>query len=370
MRIILLGYYGCGNAGDELALGVLISEMKKHLSRKTVITVLSHNPQDTASIHEVESWNIRGQGVRRAINEGDVWIVGGGSVLQDSSSLRSLLYYAWILKRVVARKKPLFFLAQGVGPFKHRVSRRLASDLYKKSSRISVRDVDSYNLLTSLNVTDNLEFGADLTFLLNPPSETQIKDAATKYGLNLSRPILGLSLRPWRGQNRWLKQITIGLAEFIREQNAQVLLLPMEEAQDRLVLHSLEERIPGALYTGPTDWQDIISILAGCRLVVSMRLHALILSGICGINGLALSYDPKVDSLAKSFDWSVLPVDNLESEVFLEKLKRAWENQESGQGTLLEKVWREKNRAEKDLQGLINRLLRQEDRYLRKKRNE
>ncbi len=102
-RVLLSGYYGFGNLGDEALLEVIVDRMRRRFP-SAQLEVLSATPQMTAANHRVEStprWDWRA--IRAAIARADVVLSGGGGLLQDATSLRSLLYYAAILTRSNSR---------------------------------------------------------------------------------------------------------------------------------------------------------------------------------------------------------------------------------------------------------------------------
>ena len=98
MRVVLSGYFGFDNVGDEAILFSIIRALRK-LEPSVDITVLSNNPAETAATYGVETvnrWNI-GE-VRAALKSADGLISGGGSLMQDATSWKSIPYYSAVIK--------------------------------------------------------------------------------------------------------------------------------------------------------------------------------------------------------------------------------------------------------------------------------
>ena len=116
MRVVLSGYYGFGNLGDEALLEVIVAQLRARFPA-CVIDVLSANPERTRSQFGIEAtprWNM-GE-VREAIRRADVVLSGGGGLLQSATSLRSVVYYAGILREAVRVKRKSMIFAQSIGP--------------------------------------------------------------------------------------------------------------------------------------------------------------------------------------------------------------------------------------------------------------
>ena len=97
MRIVISGYYGSKNAGDEAMLAAMI-EVFLSIDKKVHITVVSANPDDTKKRHGVAAVGLTDIfAIVGAIRKADILISGGGSLLQNVTSGRSLYYYLGII---------------------------------------------------------------------------------------------------------------------------------------------------------------------------------------------------------------------------------------------------------------------------------
>ena len=152
MRVVLSGYFGFDNVGDEAILFAIIRALRK-LEPTIEITVLSNNPAETAATYGVNSvnrWNI-GE-VRSAMKSADGLISGGGSLMQDATSGKTIPYYAGVIKLAQMAKVPVFIYSQGIGPINGALGKWLVKSVFNKCAGITVRDEGSFELLREIGV--------------------------------------------------------------------------------------------------------------------------------------------------------------------------------------------------------------------------
>ena len=88
-NIVISGYYGFGNAGDEAMLCAIIDAIRKE-EADAYITVISGNPKETSKKHNINAvGTFSALGILKAIANSDLVISGGGSLLQDATSIRN-----------------------------------------------------------------------------------------------------------------------------------------------------------------------------------------------------------------------------------------------------------------------------------------
>lgn len=110
-NICISGYYGFDNFGDEIILKILVENIKDNN-----ITVFSSNPNKTKqelNVNSVHSFNIKE--IIKSIAKCDYLISGGGSLLQDVTSKKSLIYYLCIIALAQLFRKKTIIFAQGLG---------------------------------------------------------------------------------------------------------------------------------------------------------------------------------------------------------------------------------------------------------------
>lgn len=291
-RIAISGYYGFQNAGDEAVLAGLVMALRSARSSKDLeITALSIDPEKTALEHGIRAAHrYRVGAVLKTLSKADLVLSGGGSLLQDSTSAHSIFYYLAIVRIAQMMGKKTMFIAQGIGPLARKRSRRLTRSVANRLSAITVRDSASAELLKEIGVTKPVTVTADPALLLEPEHLEPPSDERC-----------ALSLRPWKGTEQYLAD---RLAEAYAEALSDVplLFMPMHGEKDSEVQTffavALREHLDTAVRIAKPCAQCNASLLlliaSRARMVIGMRLHALIFAAACGVPSIALAYDPKV----------------------------------------------------------------------------
>jgi polysaccharide pyruvyl transferase CsaB len=260
MRAVLCGYYGMGNGGDEALLATLL----QMLPTQVTPVVLSGNPQETAQRYRVEAVPRKAFGpVFRALRQADALIWGGGSLLQDSTSLQNPIYYSGLM--VLARWLGLDTIAwgQGIGPLHHALSRNLGRFALGGCTAISVRDSGSAAWLDQWSITG-----------LQAPDPVWALTADPVKGLwDLPAPRVAVALRPHAGLTEpRLEQFTQALASFQAATNTCILLVPFQPSKDLPIAEYIYPRLPGPsqIYTLDNPRQ-LKGLFRGVDMVIGMR---------------------------------------------------------------------------------------------------
>lgn len=292
-RLLFSGYYGLGNAGDE---AVLAASTALFRSRKPdlEITALSANPASTREAFQVHSTPRMRPAALAAIRRCDLFLSGGGSLLQDRTSLKSLIYYLVLLDYARRLGKRTMVFAQGMGPLIRPAARRWTARVLSRVDAITVRDAESAELLREIGVAGpgapEIEVTADPVFALEPTVTDRVTAAA------LQRPALGVSLRPWDRVERILDPLAEALSYFEGEVAMQAW--PLQPDHDTAVCEALAARLPAVqvmrAQLSPSEW---MALAGWTDVVIGMRLHALIFAAARAVPVVGISYDPKVDAL-------------------------------------------------------------------------
>jgi polysaccharide pyruvyl transferase CsaB len=300
-RVVISGYYGFGNAGDEAVLAAMLQSLHRH-SEQLECAVLSASPAHTRRLHGVTAFHrARPREVLTALRRCDLFISGGGSLLQDVTSLNSLLFYLAQIRLARAMRRRVMVYAQGIGPLVKPAARRLTASVLKAVDLITVRDEESAAELRRLGVTGGrspVEVTADPVFALDPaPDEFASSEIAEAVGAAGAERLIGISVREWPSLEPHLE----ALGHIIREASAKLdavpVFFPLQRAQDAPVSRRLAERSGGVVLPGdyaPGEW---LALTGRADLFIGMRLHALIFAALRGVPLVGLSYDPKVTSL-------------------------------------------------------------------------
>lgn len=319
-KIVISGYYGFNNAGDEALLTAILASLRA-IEPDADITVISGNPGNTIIKHQVKSlYRFAAMRLLRAIGESDLVISGGGSLLQDVTSKRSLLYYLSVIAAAKWKGRKVMLFAQGIGPIRSRLMRLLTRIVCNRADLITVRDKDSKQELERMGVFPaKVEVTADSVLTLNPASKLKGKSILAEAGLDPYKPIIGVSVREWPDNRRCLQQLATAVGSISEKYNAQVAILPLQVSMDMKASQMLMDCLPEmrnrvVMVKGNYSTEDFLSIIGCFRLLIGMRLHALIFAAVMKVPLMAVSYDPKVDSFVKEIGArAVGTVENLDA---------------------------------------------------------
>lgn len=192
-KVLISGYYGYGNLGDDTILQTICQKYGTDCD----LTVLSKHPQQTAkkygitAIQRFDLWKIH-----KAMGQMKLLLSGGGSLLQDRTSTRSLLYYLAVIHMALKRNVPVMVYANGIGPIRGEKNRKKTVETLEKVSAITLRDEDSRIELKNMGLRrSDVQVTADPVFAMEPVSRVQAEAVLQMAGIPRDRPLLGISLR-------------------------------------------------------------------------------------------------------------------------------------------------------------------------------
>ena len=287
MNFLINGYFGFANAGDEAVLAAMIGALRKQRPNATFCAT-SGDVVATRALHGCEA--VGRQSPRElmdAIKRCDIFLSGGGSLLQDVTSVRNVVYYTGVLRLARLSRKPAMMYAQGVGPLNSPIARKLARAAFQSAEIATVRDPQSAQLLREIGVTRAVEITADPVWNL-APAEGIAREAKRWI----------VALRSWPDANeRAIPDIIAGLRDAATARGAALKFLPMQPGRDDEILDGLVASGEILETQGKTP-AEIVALAGSGDLMIAMRLHALIFAASQGLATVALNYDPKVSALA------------------------------------------------------------------------
>jgi len=293
--IVACGYYGFANVGDEAVLAGLLNGLKQ-AGYLGSVTVMSADPPHTQREHGTQAilrTDLRA--VWRAMRRCRVFVLGGGSLLQDVTSARSVVYYLGM--HALARRAGcrIAWIGQGIGPLQRAWTRRWTACAARQADAIAVRDPDSAKWLQARGQSQ-VVVGADLSFLLPDADTDNGWKVLHRFGVEQNEALIAMAPRAWAGQRELVVELFASLARHALEQwGARAVLLAMQATHDKDLVQEVACKVSQAVVLGELlSVREVRDVLACCRAVVGMRLHAMMLAAASGVPGLALSYDPKV----------------------------------------------------------------------------
>lgn len=300
MRVIVSGYYGSGNAGDEAMLAGIIAGMRE-AAGETDFAVISRRPELTAQMHGVHSiGRTDARGLGRELRASNLLISGGGNLFQDATSARSCLYYLWVVHRALRAGVPVMALGQGVGPLRRRWLRALVRRYLNRAQGIVVRDSESARELARLGITRApVRVAGDLSLAMPPPAAEDASRAYSDQGVRDNEPVLAVAPRTWRIRSAGVEFAApfaraIARAVSQIEATPRVVVFPMQRPQDEEACRAVAGAVGGISVEAQVSPALLAAMLGRARAVVAVRLHALIFAAAGGAMPVAVSYDPKV----------------------------------------------------------------------------
>ncbi len=313
---LISGYYGYKNSGDDALLLAMITEMREQ-KKNVKVAVLSANPEETRKTYRVDAFgrfNIFM--IHRLIKKSRVMLSGGGSLMQDETSSKSLWYYAAILKMAKKSGLRVMQIANGIGPIKHKINRRIASKVINSCvDEITLREEKSLKELEKMNVKVNTTVTADPAMILKGSPRKEIQaipelEGVTKYAC--------ISMRDWKYNPPDFEAEIADTADYISEKlGISVIFVPMQYPADIAISKRIASlmRNKSAVIGSRLTIENMIGLIRDSELVLAMRLHTLIYGVAMDTPVVAVKYDPKVDGFMEYMKLSrYVTLDNLSSE--------------------------------------------------------
>lgn len=318
-RLILVsGYYGFGNLGDEAILEELLCELTRLVPASDVV-VLSAHPNLINKLYGVQTAN------RWDLNEfvglvlkTRVFISGGGGLFQDVRGTRSTIYYGLLIFLARILGANVFVYAQGIGPLSTRIGRSITRMAMACSNVISVRDIASFKLLRQWQIPCTLT--ADPVWCLEHresiPVKSSVFDAVLDKTIEAGLTV-GLSLRESTNFNSAHGSLLLKVLIETLPPTARLVCLSFQDDQDKVLLQKFKKEwenigrnaliISASEIPYPSQWLDVLKKM---DLVIAMRFHALVMALKSAVPVVGIAYDPKVSQLMAEFGQPMLNLPN------------------------------------------------------------
>lgn len=296
-NVTMSGYYGFGNCGDEAILQSIHGKIDG-LDIDVGVTVLSSDPEDTTRRYgytAVKRFNIFS--VLRTLRRCDVLVSGGGSLLQDYTSTRSLLYYLYVIKLAEMMKKKVMIYANGIGPVNKKRNRRLVRSIVSRASVITLRDAASADELRAMGITrDDIHVTADPVFTLTPSDADTARAILAECGIDSSRPFAVVSIRRWREADGFKENLAVLCDRIYSELGLGIVFVAMQFPGDADFSREVQALMsaPSGLVRSGCSAQELMGVISLADFTIAMRLHTLIFSARAGTPLCGIIYDPKI----------------------------------------------------------------------------
>ncbi|HEX9944153.1 MAG TPA: polysaccharide pyruvyl transferase CsaB [Thermoanaerobaculia bacterium] len=329
-KILIAGYYGFGNAGDEAILAGMIADLRG-LRPDLEVVVASGDPAGTERDHGVRAVHRDDlPAVAAAVRESGLVVLGGGGLFQDywevplesvfTPRSGGLPFYAGFGLLAALLGRPAMLYAVGVGPLRTEAGRRLTRIAFEVCQGATVRDPESLAVLGDLGLpmpgSPLVEVVADPAFGLAPAGGESLEALLAELGIAPGERPVGVALRPWAfgpDPDLWESEVAKGLDRFLAGSGDRLLFLPFHGEEDtpvhRRVRDALVRRDRAVLVERRLAPEELAGLVGRCGRVLAMRYHAALFALASGVPAAALAYDPKVRSLftAAGFAGAALP---------------------------------------------------------------
>ena len=325
-KIVICGYHGFSNSGDEALLWAMIDIIRKKES-DVHITVLSMHPESTSKLYGVDSvyrYNILK--INKLFKSADLFLFGGGSLIQDITSSRSLYYYLAIIKLALANKVKVMLYGNGIGPLVRPNNRKKVRKCLNKVDLITLRDDLSDRLLAEIGVNKpKITITADPAFTLKFDSLLSPCDLLSHAGISENEKYAVIAIRDFKTTAHDFNNTVAAFCDELYDKYAiKSLFVPMQYEADAEIAKDVISRMKnnGYIIDRALEVDEVFSVIAFSELALGMRLHTLIYATTLGIPVIALSYDPKVTAFMQSINQPLcIDVDVVEKEMLSNALE-------------------------------------------------
>ncbi len=294
---VISGYYGHQNNGDDALLAAIIDEVRAE-KKDTRFIVLSRKPLETKRIYGVDAVNrFNIFKVKNAVKYSSLLINGGGSLIQDATSTKSLLYYLLVIKLAFKYNVKTMLYANGIGPVIKRKNKKKAAEVLKKVDVITLREKMSLNVLKDMGVDrGDIKITSDPSVSIVPSPKERVSEIFDLEDIPKKSYFI-VSVREWKNFN--IAGEVSSICDYICEKYGLVpVFVPMQTPQDNEVCEKciLGMKNKGYIIKNRYSFNDIIALASGSSLVIGMRLHILMYGANMSVPVIGLVYDPKVEA--------------------------------------------------------------------------
>lgn len=354
--LVIGGYFGCGNLGDDAILMGFLKTLRQMAPRLRVIA-LTGDPRRDEKRFGVECISRKNPfSVTYALLIADAFLCGGGSLLQNLTSCRSLSYYLWLLRQAKGMGALPVLYSAGIGPLIGRAARGKTRRVLSSCAYISLRDTESKRELTSLGIDPAILFeGADPALLTSAPPPSRAHAILREHGIS---PSQGLICVIPHGTEEPLI-LTRLLPAALRILSARHGLLPVFltlDASEGSFWLKRSASACGGILLSLRESADATALFSVSRLVLSMRLHAMILATAVGTPAVGIPADPrdtKIPAFARAVGQTVLLSDALTVGNLVACMEDALAKSETNRPILADSVSEMRKKARKDLANIL-----------------
>ena len=347
LLFFIIGSYGAGNAGDDAMLYALLKEMQTFWPKVEFIITKREKPfriPKDSHVTTVSTFSL--VSLLCGIYKSSVVMLGGGSQIHDFMGrrqwLRILPYKLFLIAFAKFLKKPVFFAFVGIGPLSTFWGKILGSLLLKLADFVIVRDIFSYNILKSLNLSEKAFFSFDVVALLFGQEGLHSYSKYKPIDEPLSKKankILGISVFPCheiydnnpKADEPFLSGLKESIAQWLSYHQEGLVHLIAFNSDNRVIQFYRKlcfcERIKIVPYNH--DFAATISEVRNCDYFVGMPFHSILFGYLSHLPMVVIEYHLKCRALAKTIglpDSAILTIAQVANGELADHLKNIYIN--------------------------------------------
>lgn len=305
-EIMLCGYFGADNAGDDATLASVLGSISQIAHGAHVTVVARGGGSLPRGVERISRLNMRL--ICEHLKKTRLFVLCGGTLIQNSTSNRSLTYYHTLCSLAKKYGARIMIWGGGVGPIFGESAADLAADIIEDCDAAGIRDERSMRRAKALGIeTGHLYASADAALLT--PALPLPAGGGLRSGNCFAvcpRSIAGLKCEDVDISENDMQSLLVNAVRRIADKyKITPLWLPLAE-EDVALCRKLCRKCGRGRVMPRLQAGEAVSLLSGCLFCVTVRLHGAVFSSCAGIPAICLPYDPKVESFGDSADHHVV----------------------------------------------------------------
>ena len=300
--IVISGYYGLGNSGDEALLKSIVDDLRS-VEKDVSITALSANAHLTNKLYGVKTVNrLNVFSVIKELKEAKLLLSGGGTLIQDATSTKSLIYYLAIIFMAKLMGLKVMLYANGIGPLKDKNIKKVKKvlnmvDLITLRENVSLEEIERCGIIKPKVIVT-----ADPAFNLTPSEKKRADEILSGYSIKKEDKIIAVSVRFCKDIPQNFTEEMAQALDCLSKKGYIPLFIPMQKSMDTEISLEIASKMKENSKIIDEDLSvfDMLSVIGRCSIVCGMRLHALIFASVMNVPMAGIAYDPKIKGVMES----------------------------------------------------------------------
>lgn len=301
-RVVLCGYYGYGNMGDNALLRAARDRARAAFPQREIVALTARGGKDSRTFGVKCVRRMDPVSLLAALWNAEAVVFGGGTLLQDRTSLRSLVYYAILCGLARLRGARVELWGNGLVSPGSEIAARLVGYVLESAAYVGLRDILSVSeafRLVSAKGRERIYLERDLACRQRGATAERVEYLQRKLGLFDRDGLVAYAVVAVKGSegNGFLSV----LGGFVRELVSEGLVpvfLPMFPREDQGACRRLSSLFGGVVARGMTE-SDTVGLMRGAEIVCGMRLHALVFASAADVPFVGVGSDPKIEGFCR-----------------------------------------------------------------------